>query len=461
MDQLWTAAAWLLAAIGLVLALWALFWDRAKGRRRCPKCWYDLAGLPLRWTGASTGNGQAADLATEPHIDPAATATYTAITATPTPAPPAAQGVCTCPECGHQPRTESRIYRTRRRWRWALLGLGMAASPVVAICIVASDGKWAKYAPTTALIALAEPASLLSSTPTDPRAKELRSRITNGSLASWQSQIMFDRAIAHAPEIAARLARARETWPVDVPIVISAQTPINTMLFGKYWSCDVRARLLSTLSGEPSDWHPLDGFFRHDAVPLDLPPPNVNSIKVEVELSLQGKRLWRGVRMVPTRVSGTLAETLQPLSNPELDREVGVWLDPAAWLHPPNRLEVHVSNESREKVFGRYVAIGARASVFRNGELVGQGTLIASPQVYRECGTMQDSTSELIVLNRAINTNDLDAQWEIEITGDPVLALRDYDQFGQGDRIVKPWSEPKDYWSGTVRLPIQVRQSSY
>jgi hypothetical protein len=46
LDQPWVA--WVLAGLLLVgggwLFAWALFWDRSRGRRRCPKCWYDLRG---------------------------------------------------------------------------------------------------------------------------------------------------------------------------------------------------------------------------------------------------------------------------------------------------------------------------------------------------------------------------------------------------------------------------------
>jgi len=47
-------AGWALAAIALVLFSWAIFWDRARGRRRCPRCWYDMAAAVER-TGEDGG----------------------------------------------------------------------------------------------------------------------------------------------------------------------------------------------------------------------------------------------------------------------------------------------------------------------------------------------------------------------------------------------------------------------
>jgi hypothetical protein len=74
---------WLLWLLGGVLvaggSIWtarALVWDRARGRRRCAACWYDMAGLP---------------------------------------------GL-TCPECGRAAGHERRLARTRRYWRRAVVG---------------------------------------------------------------------------------------------------------------------------------------------------------------------------------------------------------------------------------------------------------------------------------------------------------------------------------------------------
>ena len=84
----WSWAFWLGAGVAAAIALW-VFWrallaDKARGRRRCPKCWYDLAGVPgLR-----------------------------------------------CPECGKEAGREKHLSRTRRRWRMALgacVLLGVAA----------------------------------------------------------------------------------------------------------------------------------------------------------------------------------------------------------------------------------------------------------------------------------------------------------------------------------------------
>src|SRR5688572_12102389 len=71
-----------LALFGFLLLLWALFWDRARGRKRCPKCWYDLSGIA------------------------------------------AAQGTSfplTCSECGKQIKRAGKLQKTCRKWRWVMV----------------------------------------------------------------------------------------------------------------------------------------------------------------------------------------------------------------------------------------------------------------------------------------------------------------------------------------------------
>lgn len=81
LQWLWWMMGSLLGAAGLALLIWALWGDRARGRRRCPKCWYDLS----------------------------------------------ATGGLTCPECGRTAKNERRLHRTRRRRSWAALGLLLVA----------------------------------------------------------------------------------------------------------------------------------------------------------------------------------------------------------------------------------------------------------------------------------------------------------------------------------------------
>lgn len=81
-DWAWafTTGAWALWALAAVILWVALLKDRSRGRRRCPKCWYDMTGVPGR----------------------------------------------KCPECGREARREKKLFSTRRRWRLAAFGVALA-----------------------------------------------------------------------------------------------------------------------------------------------------------------------------------------------------------------------------------------------------------------------------------------------------------------------------------------------
>src|SRR4051812_21534781 len=111
-DWLFALIGWGITAGAAGLLLWALFWDRARGRRRCPRCWYDMAATP---------------------------------------------GLV-CPECGGNARRERRLAKTRRRHRLAVL-----AALLAAIGIAAARGSdywrrgWIALVPSSALVLIAQP----------------------------------------------------------------------------------------------------------------------------------------------------------------------------------------------------------------------------------------------------------------------------------------------------------------
>ena len=81
---IWVIGGAMLLAAAAV-ALRALFADRSRGRRRCPKCWYEMTGVAgLR-----------------------------------------------CPECGREARGERKLLRTRRRPMRAAAGLALALLAMV------------------------------------------------------------------------------------------------------------------------------------------------------------------------------------------------------------------------------------------------------------------------------------------------------------------------------------------
>ncbi|VAX41405.1 hypothetical protein MNBD_PLANCTO03-2176 [hydrothermal vent metagenome] len=85
------AVFWGVVAFGMVLAVWGARGERSKGRRRCPKCWYDMSAT-LRGTGDRAVAG------------------------------------LICPECGHEPTGERALYRSRRRPRLVMLGVSLVVA---------------------------------------------------------------------------------------------------------------------------------------------------------------------------------------------------------------------------------------------------------------------------------------------------------------------------------------------
>ena len=106
-DILFRGSGLLLGMAGLWLIYWFLLADRAKGRKRCPKCWYDM---------------------------------------------PSADSL-RCPECGNDAKREADLLKTRRRWKnlWMCLLVFLAAGYLWIHPKVKQDG-WASVLPNTVLI---------------------------------------------------------------------------------------------------------------------------------------------------------------------------------------------------------------------------------------------------------------------------------------------------------------------
>lgn len=108
-----TMIEWLVLAAGTVAALglvivggWALFGDRARGRRRCPKCWHDLTFTSGR----------------------------------------------RCSECGHEASSEAALHRTRRRPVPGLVAIIVAALVGAQAIDSVRTGGWTPYASDGLLI---------------------------------------------------------------------------------------------------------------------------------------------------------------------------------------------------------------------------------------------------------------------------------------------------------------------
>jgi hypothetical protein len=176
LDWIWTTTGWCLAAVALALLAWALFRDRSRGRKRCPKCWYDMAGTPASARDERTGIER-----------------------------------FTCPECGRISPAR-RLRRTRRKYRLALVSLLIfGAAYLTAHIPEYRSGGWVRLIPSTYLAFLAPTdhfkqtlpfaigfrgaAPVLPMTNEERVGEEAWRRIFAGSMWSWQESLFVWRSV--------------------------------------------------------------------------------------------------------------------------------------------------------------------------------------------------------------------------------------------------------------------------
>ena len=282
LDWLYTAGGWALCAVAVALGVWALFSDRSRGRRRCPKCWYDMRGTP--------GNR--------------------------------------CPECGREPSRESRFHKTKRRWRWAALAaiLAVVAYGVHAVPAYWRAG-WAGAVPSSVLALFAPavpsktpfvfpPGVVVAGMPMTPSilstsqrlANELWYRLENNRLARWQSQVFIERYLRSTPLDLARHLQLPARWPLNeaIPGVLTPSRLATLDLVAKddrrHWSSE---KLL---------W---------------FPAQTTRTDGVEILFGYgAGSPAYTTSRLIPISIDGTREMLLEPLSTPEASNLVRLALAP-------------------------------------------------------------------------------------------------------------------------------------
>ncbi len=275
----WTLAG-VLALVGVAAIAGGLFWDRAHGRKRCPKCWYDFAGLTtLR-----------------------------------------------CPECGREALSEKHLGLTRRRWRWVTAGVMVliAAQTAPRVPGIRTRG-WTAALPTTVLVVFAKDFEESTSL-----SKEAVWRLQRGT-APWDMWIALTRCMNQYDDAAFRsIIHVRDKWPVTEPLLVTIR-PLPWD--GRRTFANTRYRIMSPALpgdvGEMSSW-PEHLYVFVSGIPkrhLLLPSPVLgeNSIEVDVELTLStdGVAVTRR-RSFTIDVQGvpTLDEAVLPISSAELDSQV-------------------------------------------------------------------------------------------------------------------------------------------
>jgi hypothetical protein len=434
--------AWVLGALFaagmLYLAWWGLFGDREKGRRRCPKCWFDLTGTP-------------AD-------------------------PP----LLRCNECGHAPADTRALHRTRRRWTSAILAMVALALSGAFVLQRASDNGWASLLPSRALIAF-----MPFSDPAGDMFTELQLRLRRGELSEGQVVALVRRCTsgdwsARPPSDAwiAKYGDLLRFWqrnlvtqdkveemllalPPRIDLVVRdpwpAGTPIAAQLQARDWwplDMDLRLRLAPAVAGA----QPVtvirrgEGWMRAShSILLPAQPPGEFEVTCEVEISRRraGESTWspsgRQTITIRASIESTIDGMLAPAQGPSLDLGLEQALGVGAVKWPSGESPVRFRLDLRPTAWPAFndVAIGATIELVR-GEAVARRLAVwwlAGEGLDRENRAagweVQHEDPALLPL-----VNEVDGQWRLRIRGDPVIALR----AGGGTR----------YWAGDLTLPLRL-----
>ncbi len=164
-DWIYFTAGGVIGLIGLALTSWALFADRSRGRKRCPKCFYDMTGIvgepPYR-----------------------------------------------CPECGREIKRARKLHKTRRRWRWAMFALiPVIASPGLFLTPKIQRDGWPSVMPNTVLILLFNHGEL------GPVAEELMGRLETDLLDPEAAVELFEKSLPN--QLAKWRKYQRSGWRVS------------------------------------------------------------------------------------------------------------------------------------------------------------------------------------------------------------------------------------------------------
>lgn len=275
---------------GAVVA-WALFGDRSRGRKRCPRCWYDMS---------------------------------------------AAVGL-KCPECGKDAKGERGLLRTRRRWRLVVVGvvMGVVGMSLRVVPVVRAHG-WAAILPEWVLVRCLMPVGEEGerSTKLHWASAEMDRRAKREELSGWVVGEAFARQGA---------LKTAEEWPEGWPILVAARTPawVNGVYFP--WDPPLSPEGALVPLAPESVWANQDlfsmmpaGYERTEWVATAGVARGQSSIEIELAGLLSGARnATRLTVRLPMRVT---PDAPRGLKGAELDARVGRALRwSVLWRAAPDR----------------------------------------------------------------------------------------------------------------------------
>jgi hypothetical protein len=424
----------LLIGLCVIVTWWGLFGDRARGRRRCPHCWYDLSHSP---------------------------------------------GM-TCPECGHTATKERRFHRTRRRLLPAFAA-ALAASLGAAFAIEqAKLNGWVSLLPTRAILATLPLVGGAHGDLTDELDSRVgRRQISDSELhalirrcisgdrlavpvsARWESKYggllqqcrtiapaefgLDDALLALPPRLDISSVRP---WPHDAPLCLDLE-------LRDWWPSGTACRVLLTptwAGGEPitvgrtGAYQPRRPFPLVIDAPPDLTELNFDAV-VERRMSDQGAG-WESILTrslaVTVEREGALAEVIRPVASEELEEAMRATFGAGVvkWTSGRSPLRVRFDRRHTFNLGTDDTLFGASIEILR-GDTLARQLDIWWPGGPDNNGEGVGWLVAFEDVSLVMEANDDDGHWQMRVRGNPALALRA--------------GIASAYWAGEFVQPLVVR----
>lgn len=398
----------LLIVSGLIVLVWAVVGDRARGRRRCPKCWYDLRGTVGR----------------------------------------------RCSECGFEAQSEGRLFRSRRRWRWATvaglavaMGIGIAATPRV---------HWLGLMPNWVLLRIAPHvgdenwAFTSASTYYHPTITELIDRDVAMSLDGDD----WTRELARAGVI-----RTRRVWPAGEPLVIAIEKP--AWADRSDWEIhlaadDQKKAILEDPGGDPSDSPQF--YYLQLGVPsggnefVELTCITRTSAKPSYRLKdktaspdtpVDPIRIEKATIRIPLTIAPTGVAVQQLASNSQIDALMKSVIRVRLFLEQDEkRLTISLRYERSAAPELADVAYGFVVEVLRDDHVVETIDVPVLPgcAAFEDIGSARRLAADSLRFIESWSDEER-RHWSLRVRGDARMALRDWDR--------------GHYWGGEFVVPLE------
>lgn len=403
-TTIFSIAAAGLGLAGVIVLILALFRDRARGRRRCPKCWYDLSV--------------------------------------------SGEGNLRCSECGYKARRERKLYKTRRHWRWAGVGVVLLLGSYA--CRVTPDVRrhgWWSAVPTTLIIAVSPKVDLDESALID----SLLARADRDEIADWQWDWFVLWGLKDGDRLVTPKITTRNGWVRNVPLMAKLD-----FIFHSSSSRAVSATATPIApGGKPifASRHPIALVSFDSGVAQDAGTIDVESImdwEVEIKTNIGRRQLsWTKRIRHPVWFSDRVDYLIEPATDPIVNQLIAEHIDALVmensvyFYFDRGDIEIYPRRELLEAVF-KNVTFAVNVELIFGEDVVAEQSAWCGSDPRQSCNGMvvPNMLEQLSIdLRRQLAANP--DQWRVRISPNPQLALNDFDSFL--------------YWNGELTLPVWVR----